>query len=143
MSSAVRSGELLADSTHRQSADVMLLTGRANAIVSLRSSTGQPGKDYLRWSDREAGRAFLGNSLTTFPLRQIWIGKFKRACSSMTSSTASWNAISARFSIGSRRIFLESLFMRHRTSQSRPGMTLRPLYEACVFFDGDQERSFA
>ena len=41
---------------------------------------------------------------TTLPSRQTWSGNLRRACSSMTSSTASLNAISARFSIGSRRI---------------------------------------
>lgn len=48
---------------------------------------------------------------TTLPFCQTWISKPKRACSSTTSSTASLNAISARFSSGNLRTCLGALFI--------------------------------
>jgi hypothetical protein len=51
----------------------------------------------------------------------------------MTSSTASLNANSARFSNGSRRIVLAAFFISHRNAQSTPDMIPSSLYEACRF----------
>src|SRR5579862_4941681 len=49
----------------------------------------------------------------------------------MTSSTASLNAISARFSSGSRRTLLGTLLIRHRSARPAPDTVLDSLYEAC------------
>src|SRR5260370_471162 len=48
----------------------------------------------------------------------------------MTSSTASLNAISARFSSGSRRTLLGTLLIRHRSARSAPDTAHDSLYEA-------------
>src|SRR5208283_1241792 len=50
----------------------------------------------------------------------------------MTSSTASLNAISARFSRGSRRTFLGVLFIFHRSARLAPHSSQHPLYEGCA-----------
>ena len=62
--------------------------------------------------------ASSADNATSLPSRQTWSGNPRRACSAITSSTASMNAISARFSSGKRRTDLEALFICHRVVRS-------------------------
>src|SRR5882762_3014417 len=60
----------------------------------------------------------------------MWSGNPRRACSSMTSSTASLNALSARFSSGSRRTLLEAFFICHHSARSACHDTQHSFYGA-------------
>jgi hypothetical protein len=78
-----------------------------------------------------SSRRCSGESSTTVPSRQMYIGRPWRACSTITFSTAALSAISARSSNGIASTFAGGLVMAFRSGQSENRRPLGSLYWCC------------
>jgi hypothetical protein len=94
------------------------------------------GSCYLPCVTAESCRISRADKLTALPFCQTGRGSPRRACSSMTSSTASLNAISAHFSSGRLRTSLEPLFIRPPWRTINVRQFSYPLHEACASSQG-------
>src|SRR5579863_1087019 len=78
-----------------------------------------------------SSRSCSGESSTTVPSRQMYIGRPWRACSTITFSTAALSAISERSSSGSASTFAGGLVMAFRGRRSENRRPLGSLYWCC------------